>query len=159
MQILKTLSHAALFPDAGFPVHQATWRRLERYQPKVDPCTDFYEYANGTWRANNPIPAEMSRWSKRWQSGETSKDKLRGILEEAEQAKDAPKGSSAQLIGDFYAACTNQARIDARGYLLKPWFAKIDNARDLASLQPVLFELHDVAVAAPFIWAAARILK
>ncbi|MFY9673474.1 MAG: M13 family metallopeptidase [Terriglobales bacterium] len=118
---------------------------------KVDPCTDFYEYANGTWRANNPIPPSMTRWSKRWQAGETSKDKLRAILEEAEQSKNAPKGSSTQLIGDFYAACTNQAGIDVRGLEpLKPWLAKIDGANDVASLQPVIFELHDIGVAAPF---------
>ena len=37
----------------------------------ADPCNDFFQFANGTWRANNPIPASMSRWSKRWQAGET----------------------------------------------------------------------------------------
>ena len=37
------------------------------------PCDDFYEFANGTWRANNPIPASMTRWSRRWQAGECVK--------------------------------------------------------------------------------------
>ena len=32
----------------------------------VSPCTDFYEYANGAWRASNPIPPSMVRWSRRW---------------------------------------------------------------------------------------------
>ena len=50
---------------------------------KAAPCDDFFEFANGTWRANNPIPASMTRWSKRWQAGESSKDKLREILEAA----------------------------------------------------------------------------
>ena len=51
---------------------------------KADPCTDFYEFANGSWRAHNPIPASMTRWSKRWQSGETAKDKLKEIPERFE---------------------------------------------------------------------------
>ena len=28
----------------------------------ADPCTDFYAFANGSWRARNPIPASMPRW-------------------------------------------------------------------------------------------------
>src|SRR5262244_3196850 len=71
----------------------------------VEACTDFYEFANGAWRAMNPIPASMPRWSRRWQAGEESKDRLKGILEEAAAAQNPPKGSSEQLIGDFYAAC------------------------------------------------------
>ncbi len=49
---------------------------------KANPCTDFFEYSNGAWRASNPIPASMDRWSRRWAAGEANKDQLRTILEE-----------------------------------------------------------------------------
>jgi endothelin-converting enzyme/putative endopeptidase len=153
MRILRSLSLLLLCSPLLFSqsatLHGVDLSDLNR---KIDPCTDFYEYANGTWRANNPIPASMTRWSKRWQAGETSKEKLRDILEETVQIKNAPKGSSEQLIGDFYGACMDQTRIDARGLEpLKPWLDKIEDAKDVASLQPVIFALHDVAVGAPFI--------
>ena len=37
---------------------------------KVDPCTDFYDFANGAWRAANPIPASMPRC---WKPSEISR--------------------------------------------------------------------------------------
>ena len=46
----------------------------------VKPCENFFDYSNGAWRANNPIPAYMDRWSRRWQAGELNKDQLRKIL-------------------------------------------------------------------------------
>ena len=60
----------------------------------ADPCADFFEYANGAWRAQNPIPASMPRWSRRWAAGEANKEQLqehprRGLGE----ADDQPKGS------------------------------------------------------------------
>jgi len=118
---------------------------------KAAPCDDFFQFANGTWRANNPIPASMTRWSKRWQAGESSKDKLRDILEAASADKSAPKGSTEQIIGDYYGACMDEARVNARGMdPIKPWFAKIDAARDTAALQQVMAEMHDIIVNAPF---------
>jgi endothelin-converting enzyme/putative endopeptidase len=118
---------------------------------KVDPCTDFYEFANGTWRANHPIPSTMLRWSKRWESGETTKDKLKEVLETAQQDKTAAKGSTDQIIGDYYGACTDESRVNARGIEpLKKWFAEIDSVKDNAGLEPVLADMHDILVTVPF---------
>src|SRR3972149_10515476 len=75
-----------------------------------DPCTDFYEFANGSWRANNPIPASMTRWSRRFAAGDAIKGQLKEILEQAIQ-EFAEKGSTMQLIGDYYAACMNEEQI------------------------------------------------
>jgi putative endopeptidase len=124
---------------------------------RADPCTDFYDFANGTWRANNPIPASMTRWSRRWAAGESSKDKLKGILEVAAADKSAAKGSSEQIIGDYYGACMDESRVNARGMEpLKPWFARIDSAKDVAELQSIMADMHDILVDDPFAFGSQQ---
>jgi putative endopeptidase len=118
---------------------------------KVDPCTDFYDFANGAWRAANPIPASMPRWSRRWAAGEASKDRLKLILEEASMAKDQPKGSIEQVIGDFYGACMDEARADSLGVKpLAPLLAEIAGMKNAADVRLVISHFHEIAIPVPF---------
>src|SRR6478672_13180530 len=93
---------------------------------KADPCTDFFQYANGKWRAENPIPPSMVRWSRRWKAGEDAKEQLKVILDDVSGKTNWPRGSTEQLIGDYYGSCMNEARINKLG---------------LAPAQPMLAEI------------------
>src|SRR4051794_34571776 len=55
---------------------------LQDIDKPADACTDFYQYANGAWRAANPTPASMPRWSRRWSAGEQNKEQLRTLLDD-----------------------------------------------------------------------------
>ena len=152
MRLLKALQSLFLLSPFLFsqtsPHHGIDVTDLDR---KVDPCNDFYEFANGSWRANHPIPPTMVRWSRRWESGETTKDKLKEVLEAVQLGKNASKGSTDQIIGDYYGACMDETRVNARGIEpLKKRFAQIDAVKDSAGLQPVLSDLHDVLITVPF---------
>lgn len=118
---------------------------------KANACSDFYDFANGTWRADNPIPASMDRWSLRWKAGEENKDRLRLILDDVSGRGAQPKGSPAQLTGDFYAACTNEQAINAAGVTpLQPILDRIDAIQDRGGLEQAIIQLHAVGVSVPF---------
>jgi endothelin-converting enzyme/putative endopeptidase len=156
MRTLKTTFALALLSTALLAqsptLHGIQTADLDR---RVEPCTDFFEFANGAWRAANPIPASMNRWSRRWQAGDNAKGNLKEILDAL--PKDNPKGSVEQQLADYYGACMDEKSVDARGAKpLAPWLAKIDAAKDLASLQAVMAELHDINVTGPFALVAQQ---
>jgi putative endopeptidase len=152
ISLLVTLLISFLFaPNAISQTGDLHGIDLTDLDRKADPCGDFYEFANGAWRATHPIPASMTRWSKRWAAGELAKDKLKEILETASADKNAPQGSTEQIIGDYYGACMDESRVNARGIEpLKPWFGRIDAATDMEELQRVMADMHDILVADPF---------
>ena len=108
----------------------------------VNPCTDFYQYACGSWLKSNPIPADQSRWGRFDQLEEHNHDVLRGILETASKP-DAGRDSTARLIGDYYAACMDEKAVEAAG--LKPLedeLGRIRGLKDKAQLAAVVARLH-----------------
>jgi putative endopeptidase len=101
----------------------------------ANPCVDFYQYACGTWMANNPIPADQSRWGIFDTLADRNRSTLRGILEKA-AVEDPKREAVEQKIGDFYASCMDEAAIEKLGAKpLSPELARIaglQSKKDLA---------------------------
>ena len=116
----------------------------------VDPCTDFDAFANGPWRAANPIPAQLSRWGRRSAARETNRRQLQDLLEALSRREDR-LGSIERLLGDHYASCMDEARVERLGLTpLDPLLADIDAIRNQADLQRSIGRLHALAIRVAF---------
>jgi len=146
--VASTSPHAVTAPPTSEKLVGVYAEDIDR---SADPCNDFYEFSNGAWRKANPIPASMTRWSRRWKAGEDSKERLKDILDQVSAKKDWKQGSVEQLIGDFYGACTDEAAVDAAGAKpLEPMRAEIAKIKDKAGVAAMIAKLHHQRISAPF---------
>jgi endothelin-converting enzyme/putative endopeptidase len=112
----------------------------------IDPCVNFYQYACAGWRKKNPIPADQTSWSVYGKLYQDNLNFLRGILEQAARNK-TERDAVTQEIGDFYAACTDEATIEKRGAdAIKPQLAAIARLKTVRELAPLIARLQLTAV-------------
>jgi putative endopeptidase len=103
----------------------------------VRPGDNFYEYANGNWMKQNPVPASKTRWGSFDELREESSKRLRILLDEA--AANTGKNSQSQKIGDFYSSGMDSATIEKLGY--QPIRADLDRIAAISAPEGVLAEM------------------
>ncbi len=117
----------------------------------VKPCDDFYQFAEGSWKKNNPIPADQSDWGSFEILQQRNEGVLHEILEEAVKDKTDSAGSNWQKIGDFYGSCMDEAQIESAGVKpLGPELERIAAIHDSASLQAEIAHLQRAGANAVF---------
>src|ERR1700744_1428905 len=107
----------------------------------VKPGDNFFEYANGNWIKNNPIPAKETRWGSFGILAQGNTDRLLKLLHEVSKAPHA-KGSLQQRVGDLYASGMDSLAIEKRGWEpIKPMLERVDKISDLNGvINEVIYE-------------------
>ncbi|MBN2412388.1 M13 family metallopeptidase [candidate division KSB1 bacterium] len=113
----------------------------------TNPGDNFYQYANGNWIKNNPIPDEYSRFGAFEFLIEENYAALQTILEGSAKNKKAQTGSLEQKIGDFYATAMDTVAIEKAGLEpLKEEFAKIAAIKTREDILNQIANMHSKAL-------------
>src|SRR6476620_9876219 len=137
------LNAAAQTSAAARPQYGTFGFDLAGMDRNVRPGDDFFDFANGTWIANNQIPADKSRYGMFNVLDDLSRERTKTIIDE--QAKDPNS-----RIGNAYANFMDEAAIEAKGLApLNPWLNKIKVTSSKAALPALYAEADHLGINIP----------
>jgi len=143
--------------DSASAAHGFDLANLNRAVPA---CDNFYEFVNGGWMKNNPIPAAWPSWASFNWLQDRNQQALHEILEQAAKDTTAQPGSNWQKIGDFYASCMDEGQVESSGLKpLEPALKQIANVQDTAGLEDEIAHLQQTGVDAVFAFGSEQDLR
>jgi predicted metalloendopeptidase len=119
---------------AGTPAEGAAGIDLAGIDRSIAPGDDYFGFANGTWLKTTEIPPDRSTWGTSAVVTERTAKRTAELIAAAAK-QDAPAGSDARKVGDYYASFMDEAAIETKGTKpLEPALARVKAIRDAASL-------------------------
>ncbi|HEV7915127.1 MAG TPA: M13 family metallopeptidase [Albitalea sp.] len=108
----------------------------------ADACVDFYRFSCGGWKQSNPIPPDQAAWDVYSKLHEENLRFLWGLLIDAAQSRPG-RTPAEQKTGDYFAACMDEASIDAAGLKpLQPALARVAGLQSVRDAAPLVADLH-----------------
>jgi putative endopeptidase len=110
----------------------------------VLPGNNFYQYANGTWAKNTPIPADKSNYGMFTKLDDLSKERTRVIIEDA--AKDP-----GNKIGAAYASFLDESAVEAKGLApFQPWLNEVKGLKSKRDYPALIARADRMGISHPF---------
>lgn len=109
----------------------------------VKPGDNFYQYVNGGWIKNNPIPPEYSQYGAFTVLYENNQKQLKSLVDEIAKNKEAKKGSVEQKIRDFFNSGMDTNSIEKLGVrAIAPQMEAINHLKNLKEVEKEVAHLH-----------------
>jgi putative endopeptidase len=118
---------------------------------KTPPVNDFFQFSNGNWIKNNPIPASEGRWTAFNIVAERNNILLKQILETAAQTKNADPESAQGKVGIFYRVAMDTNQLNNQGFnSIIPILKQIDLITNPTEIAERIAQLHMMGIPAAF---------
>lgn len=153
-RILLKLAPAALILGLGAcqqknPAESADrkWIDPAHMDTTVSPGDNFFQYANGNWMRNNPVPPTETRWGSFSELQEFNLAALKKLLEDAAANTQAPEGSPEKKVGDLYKSGMDSLKREELGFApLQPLLERIENIDSRESLLSEVSRMHTMGL-------------
>jgi predicted metalloendopeptidase len=126
------------------------------FDTSVPPGQDFFQYVNGNWIKNNPIPPDYSRWGSFPELHERDLQELKQIFDQLQSAANSLDEDQRKLR-DFYATAMDEARLQRDGTSpLKGEFERIAATANTDDLAKLIAHLHSTGVVPLFAFRVSQ---
>jgi endothelin-converting enzyme/putative endopeptidase len=121
-----------------------------RFDRTVRPQDDLFRHVNGGWLAATDIPAEFPVYGSFVELNEKVEADLYALIEELAGDRSKQPGSTAQQVGDLFAAFVDQPRLDELGAApLRRRLQEIDGLQDAAGFASLTGRLSRLGLPGP----------